>query len=543
MTDQDRQDEQTDQAGETAGDEIKVGVWVNERVAPGAARANPSGGRVTKIERMTGTRDRSDDVVYFRDPATGNERGVRRRFIEHVPMKDDAVWAAAGDEQGVNVWEALNIAADALDEQGAVRVVDGVPVLDMHALVNRSNRTSALAIQAHNLTIELADLMERYDLDLTGTVRRLAEADRARIHRVEGVRCLDGDECVEPGTVRVYDAQGVGVTLGERVWWRHDTMSESVWRRGVAQQWDWEREVWYVLDTDGFLVTVAPGCANIQSRTGGDPAGSDGETAGLESQIADLHDQIGERDGVIAQLKGELERNAATYGDLYEQASSLEREVKRRADERDEWKRDAKRCEGYMREARAEADRLAGELQLANGYTIDARAKLKAATDEVTSLQAQAARDADTITALHKDRDQERDRAGAWEAATWHALSRVKALEVELERERTDRNSAVWQLERTQRDLAEARKAASAPPPEPKTAHTVPTHPDEIVTFQIVNHKGIHRDMRILSSTARVHRDASEMYPNDRPKLTAWDVAREAWRTIEIEQRRKGDGQ
>ena len=50
---------------------------------------------------------------------------------------------------------------------------------------------------------------------------------------------------------------------GDVVQWRSSTMPYGMWRRGVAERWDYERELWLVRDEEGFHVTVHPGDENI----------------------------------------------------------------------------------------------------------------------------------------------------------------------------------------------------------------------------------------------------------------------------------------
>lgn len=58
------------------------------------------------------------------------------------------------------------------------------------------------------------------------------------------------------------------VATGDAVQWRHDTMPDGAWRQGVAEAWDWERELWHVRDAEGFLVWVAADDANILRAKG-----------------------------------------------------------------------------------------------------------------------------------------------------------------------------------------------------------------------------------------------------------------------------------
>jgi hypothetical protein len=71
------------------------------------------------------------------------------------------------------------------------------------------------------------------------------------------------------------------VAQGEVVQWRHDTMPWGVWRRGVAEIWDHEAQCWYVRDSDGFLVRVAPVEENILPSKDGLPISATEQIAAL----------------------------------------------------------------------------------------------------------------------------------------------------------------------------------------------------------------------------------------------------------------------
>lgn len=57
-----------------------------------------------------------------------------------------------------------------------------------------------------------------------------------------------------------------------------------------------------------------------------------------------------------------------------------------------------------------------------------------------------------------------------------------------------------------------------------------------VVTLAITNHRGEVRPMHLLACTAIIHHQPTEHYPTDSLKLTAWDIDRNDWRTIEIAQ-------
>lgn len=75
------------------------------------------------------------------------------------------------------------------------------------------------------------------------------------------------------------------VAQGEVVQWRHDTMPWGVWRRGVAEIWDHEAQCWYVRDSDGFLVRVAPVEENILPSKDGLPISTTEQIAALRLQV------------------------------------------------------------------------------------------------------------------------------------------------------------------------------------------------------------------------------------------------------------------
>lgn len=80
--------------------------------------------------------------------------------------------------------------------------------------------------------------------------------------------------------------QQLKVTQGEVVQWRHDTMPYGAWRRGVAEIWDHEAQCWYVRDTEGFLVRVAPADENILPSKDGLPLTATEQIAALRLQVS-----------------------------------------------------------------------------------------------------------------------------------------------------------------------------------------------------------------------------------------------------------------
>lgn len=75
------------------------------------------------------------------------------------------------------------------------------------------------------------------------------------------------------------------VEQGATVQWRHDTMRDGVWRRGTAEMWGWEEQLWYVRDAEGFLVKVAADEANIMVAKDGLPLTAEEQLAALKADL------------------------------------------------------------------------------------------------------------------------------------------------------------------------------------------------------------------------------------------------------------------
>lgn len=124
------------------------------------------------------------------------------------------------------------------------------------------------------------------------------------------------------------------INQGEAVQWRHDTMPDGVWRRGVAELWDPERDCWYVRDAAGFLLNVANFYKNIMPSKDGLPITADDEVVALREDLksaAEARDMatalLHKRKTELDQMHAALLRAEKGHADVQEELEKVRDEL------------------------------------------------------------------------------------------------------------------------------------------------------------------------------------------------------------------------
>lgn len=265
------------------------------------------------------------------------------------------------------------------------------------------------------------------------------------------------------------------VAQGEVVQWRHDTMPWGVWRRGVAEIWDHEAECWYVRDTEGFLVRVAPADENILPSKDGLPISTTEQIAALRLQVNTCeealklarsngkaaHDSLclaekghAEAQDALESLRDEHERlkldhaaltetfnevNAAYHKAHNERHALNTQNAEARAEVESAAREGIDRLQGFLSREIANheaADKLARKLgdelhvlraKLASMEAADSEecARLRKLIKETTEIAIQRGREAEA--ARHEAARHER-RAASWQGAAQDALSQMEEM-------------------------------------------------------------------------------------------------------------------
>lgn len=254
-----------------------------------------------------------------------------------------------------------------------------------------------------------------------------------------------------------------------------------------------------------------------------------------KQEIASLND-------VIASLNAEAARLIERDAEHEDARRSLRQEVQDFLKGMNEETDRANKNAAYAEQLRAERD----------------HAKLLAATrlEEIVDLREtieQGRRYADGLSRENEETherwgkacvtsEDQRERADVWQRSTQDALSQVAELRSVLKGER-ERNanleraleSQYQDTKRHQGQLTMLLRGLD------EGASIKANDASRLFCLPIVNHKGEHRVMRLLASSCRLHHEKDTRHPSSGPKITGYDVDRQALRTVEIEQLRKSD--
>lgn len=226
--------------------------------------------------------------------------------------------------------------------------------------------------------------------------------------------------------------QQLKVTQGEVVQWRHDTMPSGAWRRGVAEIWDHEAECWYVRDTEGFLVRVAPADENILPSKDGLPLTATERLASLRADHAALTDTFNEVNA--AYNKAHSERHAlseqnvdllAERARLYNVESAAREEIDRLQDFLDREIANHEAADKLARKLSDELHVLRDKLAIMEGAESEEIARLRAMIKETSEIAMQRGRELEIVRAEAARHER---RANSWQGAAQDALSQMEEM-------------------------------------------------------------------------------------------------------------------
>lgn len=257
------------------------------------------------------------------------------------------------------------------------------------------------------------------------------------------------------------------VTQGEVVQWRHDTMPYGAWRRGVAEIWDHEAECWYVRDTEGFLVRVAPVDENILPSKDGLPLTATEQLASLRDELQTLKLDHAALTDTFNEVNAAYYKVNADYNKAQEDLAKLKQELAsvtqardmattlmhRRQAEHDEQRAEVTRLYNVESAAREEIDRLQGfldreianheaadklarklsdelhvlrdKLAIMEGAESEEIARLRAMIKETSEIAMQRGRELEIVRAEAARHER---RANSWQGAAQDALSQMEEM-------------------------------------------------------------------------------------------------------------------
>lgn len=222
------------------------------------------------------------------------------------------------------------------------------------------------------------------------------------------------------------------VTQGEVVQWRHDTMPYGAWRRGVAQIWDHEAECWYVRDTEGFLVRVAPAGENILPSKDGLPLTATEQLASLRDELQTLKLDHAALTSTHAEIDAAYNKAHSERHKAQEDLAKLKQELASVTQARDMATTLMHRRQAEHDAARENARKLGDELQALRGQLASVQA---AESEECARLRA-VIKDISEMCSAHvrslmfakREAARQERRADAWQIAAQDALSQLEEI-------------------------------------------------------------------------------------------------------------------